>query len=74
MLKQTVCELYVGGQDMPFGKITKVNKALKEMDNKIIECTVDKMGQFVFMRERTDKSFPNGFTTAKGKKRGFEKP
>merc|ERR1712119_118093 len=53
----------------PFSQI-KVNKELKELNGKIIECKweADQMGggQWVFMRERTDKSFPNGFNTAMG--------
>ena len=40
-------------------------KALKHLDNKIIECKWEN-NQWVFMRERTDKSFPNAFKTAIG--------
>jgi mRNA-capping enzyme len=43
----------------------KVNKTLKELDNKIIECRFQD-NNWVFMRERTDKSFPNSLTTARG--------
>ena len=42
-----------------------MNKELKEMNGKIIECKWEN-DQWVFMRERTDKSFPNGFNTAMG--------
>ena len=38
---------------------------MREYDGKIIECTVSDNG-WVFMRERTDKSYPNSFNTAKG--------
>ena len=43
----------------------QVTKELKEMDNKIIECSWDGK-QWKFMRQRTDKSFPNGYNTAMG--------
>jgi mRNA-capping enzyme len=43
----------------------KYTKALKELDNKVIECKFED-SQWKFMRERTDKSFPNSFNTAKG--------
>lgn len=56
--------LYVGGLDAPFAQI-KVSKQLKEYDNKIIECKFEN-NQWVFMRERTDKSFPNSYKTAIG--------
>lgn len=38
---------------------------MKDMNGKIIECKFEN-NSWVFMRERTDKSFPNSFTTAKG--------
>jgi len=63
MLPRTVGKLYVGGLDTPFSEM-KV-KGLKEYDGKIIECKWEN-NQWVFMRERTDKSFPNGFKTAQG--------
>jgi mRNA-capping enzyme len=55
--------LYVGQLDAPFAKM-KYTKALKELDNKVIECKFED-SQWKFMRERTDKSFPNSFNTAK---------
>jgi len=56
--------LFVGSLDAPFSKM-KVSKSMKELDGKIIECKFDKeKNSWVFMRERTDKSFPNSFTTA----------
>lgn len=57
--------LYVGQKDRPFSTI-KLTKELKELNNKIIECKYEN-NQWMFMRERTDKSFPNSFTTAVGK-------
>lgn len=54
----------MGQWDPPFAKM-KYTKALKDLDNKIIECKFED-NQWKFMRERTDKSFPNSFTTAKG--------
>lgn len=56
--------LYVGQMDQPFA-VMRYTKDLKELDNKIIECKFEN-GQWKFMRERTDKSFPNGYNTAKG--------
>jgi mRNA-capping enzyme len=45
-----------------------VTKVLKGLDKKIIECSWDyKKNQWSFMRERTDKSFPNAYSTAEGK-------
>ena len=46
---------------------SQINKELKQYDNKIIECKFDQQKGWVFMRERTDKSFPNGYQTAVGK-------
>jgi mRNA-capping enzyme len=54
----------VGGMDRPFGQM-KVNKTLKELNNKIVECKFQD-NEWVFMRERTDKSFPNSYSTATG--------
>jgi len=69
LLPKTVGHLFVGQSKdydarTPFSQI-KVNKELKEMNGKIIECKWEN-DQWVFMRERTDKSFPNGFNTAMG--------
>ena len=64
MLRKQVGTLYVGGHDHPFDQM-KVTKELKQYDNKIIECTYDMNArQWVFMRERTDKTFPNSYNTA----------
>ena len=42
-------------------------REVRELNNRIVECTYDLQAQkWVFMRERTDKSYPNGFNTAKG--------
>nr|XP_020021665.1 mRNA-capping enzyme-like [Castor canadensis] len=41
----------------------KVTKELKQYDNKIIECKFEN-NSWVFMRQRTDKSFPNAYNTA----------
>jgi len=68
-LPKTIGQLFVGQSKdydarTPFSQI-KVNKELKELNGKIIECKWE-ADQWVFMRERTDKSFPNGFNTAMG--------
>ncbi|XP_037799938.1 mRNA-capping enzyme-like [Penaeus monodon] len=62
LLPTTEGDLYVGGLDAPFATI-KPTKGLKEYNNKIIECKYEN-NKWVFMRERTDKSFPNSYTTA----------
>ncbi|GFY58209.1 mRNA-capping enzyme [Trichonephila inaurata madagascariensis] len=64
LLPTKVGLLYVGGMSEPFAEI-KINKALRAMDKKIIECKYEN-NQWVFMRERTDKSFPNAYKTAMG--------
>jgi len=68
LLPIKIGELYVGGLDVFFAKM-KVTKAMSHLHGKIVECKYDKTSnppQWVFMRERTDKSFPNALSTAKG--------
>lgn len=64
MLESKVGYLYVGGKHDPFARM-KYTKELKNMDGKIIECKFEN-GNWKFMRERTDKSFPNALKTAMG--------
>jgi len=64
MLESKVGYLYVGGKTDPFSRM-KYTKELKNMDGKIIECKFEN-GTWKFMRERTDKSFPNALKTAIG--------
>ncbi|XP_067933947.1 mRNA-capping enzyme-like [Watersipora subatra] len=64
MLTETKGLLYVGGFDRPLDQI-KVTNNLHQYNNKIIECSWDMEKRcWKFMRERTDKSFPNAYTTA----------
>ncbi|KAK2176308.1 hypothetical protein NP493_672g01027 [Ridgeia piscesae] len=64
MLPETKGYLYVGSLEQPFSAI-KMNKQLRQLNNKIIECSWDpELNGWKFMRERTDKSFPNAYTTA----------
>lgn len=72
MLPRTVGQLFVGGLDRPFAEM-KVKGEVKNMNNKIIECKWENMG-WVFMRERTDKSFPNGYNTAMGVIQSIREP
>ena len=72
MLPRTVGQLYVGGMDRPFSEM-KVKGEVKNMNNKIIECKFEN-NQWVFMRERTDKSFPNGYNTAIGVCNSIKEP
>ena len=45
----------------------QVTKDLKALNLKIIECSFDtETENWVFMRQRTDKSFPNSYNTAMG--------
>ncbi|XP_072936769.1 mRNA-capping enzyme [Epargyreus clarus] len=62
MLPTRVGHLYVGQKKDPFGTIL-ISSKLKNMDNKIIECKFEN-NKWAFMRERTDKSYPNSYTTA----------
>lgn len=64
MLESKIGYLYVGGKHDPFARM-KYTKELKNMDGKIIECKFEN-GNWKFMRERTDKSFPNALKTAMG--------
>lgn len=64
IVKSKIGYLYVGGHAPPVHSI-KYTKMLKDLDDKIIECKFEN-GRWVFMRERTDKSFPNSYATAKG--------
>lgn len=64
MLETKVGYLYVGSKQDPFARM-KYTKELKNMDGKIIECKFEN-GYWKFMRERTDKSFPNALKTAMG--------
>ncbi|XP_063975438.1 mRNA-capping enzyme [Diachasmimorpha longicaudata] len=64
IVPRKIGQLFVGGLDRPFAFITKI-KGCKELNDKIIECKFEE-GKWIFMRERTDKSFPNSFNTAQG--------
>ncbi|EEC03894.1 mRNA capping enzyme, putative [Ixodes scapularis] len=72
LVPKQVGQLFVGGFDQPLGSI-KVTKAIKALDNKILECKWDK-NQWVLLRERTDKSFPNSYSTAMGVLQSISKP
>lgn len=69
MLTEKIGYLYVGQYDQPFATI-KYTKYLKELDGKIIECKFEK-NSWIFMRERTDKSYPNSHNTAMGESNFF---
>ena len=74
MLPKTKGLLFVGGHDHPISEI-KVTKELKQYNNKIIECKFDlRTNQWIFMRERTDKSFPNAYATAEAVMRSIREP
>lgn len=63
ILPKKIGLLYVGmPKEVLFARM-RVTKNVKHLDNKIVECTVNN-GEWQFMRERTDKSFPNAFETA----------
>ncbi|XP_072396689.1 mRNA-capping enzyme [Diabrotica undecimpunctata] len=59
-----VAYLFVSQQVEPFAS-TQWTKEMKGLDNKIIECKFED-NRWKFMRERTDKSFPNHKDTALG--------
>jgi len=66
-VRQKIGNLFVGGLTERFS-FMKPTKAMKAMDNTIIECRFNRDGPqphgWVFMRQRTDKSFPNSLKTA----------
>lgn len=72
ILPQKVGLLFVGGLNVPYGKM-KATKQIKDLDNAIVECKIEN-GQWVFMRERTDKSFPNSVNTAQSVCKSIGKP
>ena len=64
MLREKIGQLYVGGMNDPFAT-TKVTKEMSSLDGKIIECRFEfDRKNWTFMRQRTDKSFPNSYNTA----------
>ncbi|CAB3995497.1 mRNA-capping enzyme [Paramuricea clavata] len=71
-LKERVGALRVGGYDQPVGFI-KITNELKKLDKKIIECTYDGKN-WVFMRHREDKSYPNSYATAQSVCQSIKKP
>lgn len=74
MLEDYVGQLLVNGLDQPFGTI-KVSKTIRELNNKIIECRFNRQkGCWELMRERTDKSYPNAYTTAENVMRTIMHP
>lgn len=73
ILPRKVGHLYVGGLKTPYGVLPKLTKQLKELDNAIIECKFDN-GQWIFMRQRVDKSFPNSHNTADSVYKSINKP
>lgn len=64
MLTKKRALLYVGSLSTPFAEM-KYKKEYKDWHGKIVECKFEN-GQWIFMRERTDKSYPNAYTTAMG--------
>jgi len=62
-IPEYVGNLYVLHLEQPFAKM-KPKKADQPYDGKIVECKFENR-QWKIMRERTDKSFPNAYETAK---------
>ena len=74
MVPKTRGYLYVGNYNAPVSEI-KLTKDLRQLDRKIIECKWDKeTNSWVFMRERTDKSFPNAYATAEAVLKSIKEP
>ncbi|XP_026848279.1 mRNA-capping enzyme [Drosophila persimilis] len=74
LLTKKVGFLYVGGHDAPFGRMQKLTKDIRDVDNKIVECTMNQFGNWEFMRERTDKKHPNSFNTARAVVESIKQP
>ncbi|XP_068159190.1 mRNA-capping enzyme [Drosophila tropicalis] len=64
LLTKKVGFLYVGGHDAAFGRMQKLTQEIRELDNRIVECTMNQYGNWEFLRERTDKKLPNSYNTA----------
>lgn len=62
LIPKKVGHLFVGQQNKPFA-IMNYTSAIKDLDGKIVECKFENH-EWKFMRERTDKSFPNSLNTA----------
>jgi mRNA-capping enzyme len=74
-LPETHGQLYVGGYEMPFSIMKPLNKEMRQLDGKIVECMWNPARQqWVFMRVRDDKTFPNNWKTAKGVCESIEHP
>lgn len=67
---------YIGslltGSGREFARM-RCNRTLRALDGKIIECKLEN-NQWVFMRERTDKSFPNSDSTAESVLKSIRTP
>ncbi len=48
--------------------VFQITNELKLLDKKIIECTYDGK-QWVFLKHREDKSYPNSYATAQSKQK-----
>ncbi|XP_046834678.1 mRNA-capping enzyme [Vespa velutina] len=72
ILPRKIGQLFVGGSDLPYDQM-KVTKQIKDLNNAIIECKVEN-GQWVFMRVRKDKSFPNSINTANAVLESIKRP
>lgn len=72
IIPRKIGALYVGGLNKPFGTM-KITKQIKNLNNTIIECKLEN-GQWIYMRERTDKSFPNSLNTANAVCKSIVKP
>ncbi|KAK2585956.1 hypothetical protein KPH14_010534 [Odynerus spinipes] len=72
IVPRKIGHLFVGGLDVPYSQM-KVTKQIKDLNNAIIECKLEN-GQWVFMRVRTDKSFPNSVNTANSVYESIRRP
>ncbi|XP_058126525.1 mRNA-capping enzyme [Anopheles ziemanni] len=73
MVPRKIGLLYVGGMEQSYGEI-KLTKELRKLNNKIIECKYEEGAGWVLMRERTDKSFPNSYETARSVWESIRRP
>jgi len=75
MLPTVSGHLYVGGMREPFAFMPKLKGELRHLHNRIVECRWShETNEWVFMRERTDKSYPNGYNTAQGVMKSIMEP
>ncbi|OQV25214.1 mRNA-capping enzyme [Hypsibius exemplaris] len=77
MIPKTTGTLWVNGHNQAFGTLLwrRGGAEMRKYEGKILECKYDApSNKWEMLRERTDKSFPNAFSTADSVYRGIINP